>query len=65
MTLFKYFRGGRKVKKLDYHNPLKLTEEVMKIDERIGITEGMTVSCGKVIFYLFQFGGSRELLDSL
>lgn len=53
------------MKKLDYHNPLKLTEEVMKIDERIGTTEGKTVSCGKVIFYLFQFGGSRELLDSL
>ena len=37
----------------------------MKINKRLGIIEGMTVSCGKVIFYLFQFWGSRELLDSL
>ena len=47
-------------------NPLKLTEEVMKINKWLGIIEGMIpVSCGKVIFYLFQFWGSRELLDSL
>lgn len=46
-------------------NPLKLTEEVMKINKWLGIIEGMIVSCGKVLFYLFQFWGSRELLDSL
>ena len=45
---------------------MKLTEEVMKINKWLGIIEGMIpVSCGKVIFYLFQFWGSRELLDSL
>lgn len=43
-------------------NPLKLTEKVMKINKQLGIIEGMTVSCGKVIFYLFQFWGSRDSL---